>query len=378
MSNLRQRTKQYEAIIDEISEQELPTTRDVNGKPISDRAGVSKTRLKFDRFLKWIKLNLGLLITFIATKCTGFLNAIKVATRKNKIVMLLLFAIGRIGIFLSFFLMIIMGALVVVKEAVKIRFIKIKDYVQSLNKIDTESSIMDGTTRLTYFQVIRRNFWILYRKHIKISITSTILLFIVLVIVLQILLGTQSVVITDKNGNVIENPFLFKIGDEYFLKNDEFRTFKSDSKWFTDFNGRELDPIDYSTGYFSAEVYKRGILNVTFNQTKELINERCGENHCICAALSQFGINKNIFLLKNDEATDYTLMYGFKVVDKSSTTLSSSITINGKKLNTKVPHSFIIEYFNENGKKIRYQTKEPVQSICIETLVRIQDTSFYI
>jgi hypothetical protein len=260
-----------------------------------------------------------------------------------------------------------------IKQFVMDKKAKVIDYFQALNSIDREASM---GAQETYLQVKMKEFWYYYKTNIRFSILMTILCLVFIYYTGNYLLSRE-IVIRDNDNNVIDNPFIYKIDGRPFMPTNEVHKFKREDKWFKSNENREIQDIDFKRGYFPAEVYSKGVMNVPFNQTLLLLEDRCiSDSNCNCAALSQFGINKNIYVIKTEDSTQPIIMYNLNIVQKAERTIKTSVTINGRR-NIESPSSFIIEYNNQNGKKVRYTTANVLQAVCVQLFYNIQDLSFY-
>jgi hypothetical protein len=249
---------------------------------------------------------------------------------------------------------------------------KVKSRYNYLRAIDTESN--PGINE-TVLQIKMKYFIKSYTRNLKISLLATLCFLFLLVRFGDYLIQSNELII-DKNGNAIKNPFLFRLNGRIYTPNLEFESFLSDSLWFKNNENRSIDNLDFERGYYEAEIYSRGIMNVTLNQTKEILYERCGKiQDCSCAGLTQFGINKNIFIMKDDQ-DESIILYGFNLISKSDLKIKTIIQTRVTK-HIEAPSYFSLEYYNENGSKVRYHTKTSVQAICIQSFQNMNDLSFF-
>jgi adenylate kinase family enzyme len=257
----------------------------------------------------------------------------------------------------------------------KEKWSKLKIFVEDMNKPDREGS--HQSKQETFLQIKIKSFWLFYKTNIKYTLTLTFIL-IIASLLLKNYLFTNEIVFRDKLNNVIDNPLIFKINGQIYIPNSDLNTLTIDSKWFSDKSERSLTSNDFSRGFFEAEVYNRGLMNITFNQTKEIIMDRCiNQVKCDCAALSQFGIDKNIFFIKGtDEIEGAIIMYGFSIVQRSGSTIKTVVKTK-RSQTVESPSYFILDYYNENGNKVRFYSKGSIQAICIQTFQNIMDMSYY-
>lgn len=261
-------------------------------------------------------------------------------------------------------------------QKIKQKHMEIKNSISNLQTIDRESSIGTKSPE-TLLQVKLKTMWLFYRNNIKYTFITTLVMILLLLKLSSHILSIEEIIIKDKQGNVIENPFIFKINNEIHLPNHHFKTLTLDEKWY-DKEAEELKSDDFKRGYYEAQVYMQGFMNITFNQTRELLLHRCKDvDTCSCSALSQFGINKKIFFIKSETPVEEDLfIYGLDVIKHSNSYISTIVKLKKEK-EVKAPSSFLLEYLNENNKKVILTTSSPIQAICIQTFLEMIDSSYY-